>query len=111
MTIIYLINRPWYVFASAQLGRRRNLPQSLLADRFREKYPKQSIAVLASAGTVISAVTKDVASRGIKAGDLITAIGGRGGGRPDMAQGSLPDGAKATEALGKVAKAVEEKLK
>jgi alanyl-tRNA synthetase len=82
-----------------------------LADRFREKYPKESIAVLASAGTVISAVTKDVASRGIKAGDLITAIGGRGGGRPDMAQGSLPDGAKAAEALDKVAKAVEEKLK
>jgi alanyl-tRNA synthetase len=83
----------------------------MLADKFREKYPTEGIAVLASGPTVISAVTNDLVSRGIKAGDLITAIGGRGGGRPNMAQGSLPDAAMVTDAMSKVAKIVEEKLK
>jgi len=81
-----------------------------LADKFREKYPKKSIAVLASGSTVISAVANDLVALGIKAGDLITAIGGKGGGRPNLAQGSLPDG-NVNEALSKVAKTVEEKLK
>ena len=49
--------------------------------------------------------------RGFKAGDLITGIGGKGGGRPNMAQGSLPDVAMVNDAMGKVAKVVEEKLK
>ncbi|HXQ36085.1 MAG TPA: DHHA1 domain-containing protein, partial [Anaerolineales bacterium] len=82
-----------------------------LADKFRERFPKESIAVLASGSTIISAVTNDVVARGIKAGDLITSIGGRGGGRPNMAQGSLPDPSKINEALEMVTKAVEEKLK
>jgi len=82
-----------------------------LADKFREKHPTESVAVLASGSTVISAVTNDIVARGIKAGDLITAIGGRGGGRPNMAQGSLPDAAMVNDAMSKVAKAVEEKLK
>ncbi|HEX9330762.1 MAG TPA: alanine--tRNA ligase [Anaerolineales bacterium] len=83
----------------------------MLTDKFREKYPKNGVAVLASGSTVISAVTSDIVSRGIKAGDLITTIGGRGGGRPNMAQGNLPDPAMMNNAMNKVAKAVEEKLK
>jgi alanyl-tRNA synthetase len=55
-------------------------------------------------------VTNDVVARGIKAGDLITAIGGRGGGRPNMAQGSLPDAAMMNDAMSRVVKAVEERL-
>ena len=82
-----------------------------LADRFREKYPKNGVAVMVSDGSVISVVTEDLVKRGFKAGDLINAMGGRGGGRPNMAQGSLPDPSKVNEALEKVAKAVEEKLK
>ncbi len=86
-----------------------------LADKFREKHPKGGVCVLASnmdgKSTVIVTVTEDLAKRGLKAGDIITAVGGRGGGRPNLAQGSLPDGVKIGEALGKVAKAVEEKLK
>ena len=82
----------------------------ILADKFREKYPTESVAVLASGAMILSAVTNDVVSRGIKAGDLITAIGGRGGGRPNMAQGSFPDAAMVNDAMNKVAKAVEEKL-
>ena len=82
-----------------------------LADKFREKYPVESITVLTSGPTIISAVTNDVVTRGIKAGDLITSIGGRGGGRPNMAQGSLPDTSTVDEALRKIPKVVEEKLK
>ncbi|HLF72841.1 MAG TPA: DHHA1 domain-containing protein, partial [Anaerolineales bacterium] len=87
-----------------------------LADKFREKYPKLGVAVLSTAANVdqpiiVSVVTEDLVKRGIKAGDLITAIGGRGGGRPNMAQGSLPDSSMVNDAMGKVMKVVEEKLK
>ncbi len=82
-----------------------------LADKFREKYPKSGAAVLSTGTTVIAVVTEDVTKRGLKAGDLITGIGGRGGGRPNMAQGSLPETTIVHDAMNKVAKVVEEKLK
>ncbi len=82
-----------------------------LADRFREKFPSSGAAVLAAGTTVISVLTEDLVKRGLKAGDIITAIGGRGGGRPNLAQGSLPDRDSVAGALGKVAKAVEEKIR
>ncbi|MBK8618914.1 MAG: alanine--tRNA ligase [Anaerolineales bacterium] len=81
-----------------------------LADKFREKYPKAGAAVLVTGSTVIAVVTEDLVKRGLKAGDLITGIGGKGGGRPNLAQGSLPEG-NVGEALGKLSKIVEEKLK
>ncbi|RJP50370.1 MAG: alanine--tRNA ligase, partial [Anaerolineaceae bacterium] len=81
-----------------------------LADKFREKYPKAGAAVLVTGTTVIAVVTEDLVKQGMKAGDLIAGIGGKGGGRPNLAQGSLPDG-KVSEMMMKVAKAVEEKLK
>ncbi len=82
-----------------------------LADRFREKYAQKGVCVLASGSLVISAVTEDLVKKGLRAGDIITAIGGRGGGRPNLAQGSLPNGTKVEERLGRVTKVVEEKLK
>jgi len=82
----------------------------MLADKFREKYPKAGVAVLVTGSTVIGVVTEDLVKRGLKAGDLITGIGGKGGGRPNMAQGSLPDG-DVKDALSKLSKVVEEKLK
>ena len=82
-----------------------------LADKFREIYPKNGAAVIVSGKTVISVVTEDVVKRGLKAGDLITAIGSRGGGRPNMAQGSLLDGLNHEEAVQKVAQTLHEKLK
>ena len=75
-----------------------------LADKFREKYPSNGIAVLATGTTVIAVLTEDLVKRGLKAADIITAIGGRGGGRPNMAQGSLPDVSKVNDALSKVTK-------
>ena len=85
-----------------------------LADKFREKHPKHGVCVLASVldgkSTLIATVTEDIVKKGLKAGDIIQSIGGKGGGRPNLAQGSLPEG-KVSDALSKVAKAVEEKLK
>ncbi len=83
----------------------------MLADKFREKYPQGGAALLVTGTTVIAVLTEDLVKRGLKAGDLITGIGGKGGGRPNLAQGSLPDGGPVKEALGKVAAVVEEKLK
>ncbi len=52
---------------------------------------------------LLAALTKDLNDRGIKAGDLIRdvapAVGGKGGGRPDMAQGGGPDGANIGDAV------------
>jgi len=86
-----------------------------ITDKFRQEN-STGVAVLSTASetessTLVASVTDDLVKRGIKAGDLITAIGGRGGGRPNLAQGSLPDASKVSDALSKVAKAVEEKLK
>ncbi len=82
----------------------------MLADKFREKYPKNGIAVLATGSNMIAVVTEDQVKAGIKAGDLLTGIGAKGGGRPNLAQGSLPNG-NIQEALGALAKVVAEKLK
>jgi alanyl-tRNA synthetase len=81
----------------------------MLADKFREKYPKNGAAVLVTDSIVIAVLTEDLVKKGLKAGDLIKEIGGKGGGRPNMAQGSLSGDVK--EALGKVKQVVEEKLK
>ncbi|GAB4499592.1 MAG: alanine--tRNA ligase [Anaerolineales bacterium] len=80
-----------------------------LADKFREKYPKNGAALFVSGNTVISTVTEDVVKRGVRAGDLITGIGGKGGGRPNLAQGSLAGDVK--EALAKLPEVVTEKVK
>jgi alanyl-tRNA synthetase len=80
----------------------------MLADKFREKYPKEGAAVLVTGSTVVAVLTEDLVRKGLKAGDLIMGIGGRGGGRPNMAQGSLNGDIK--EALGRLPKVIEEKL-
>jgi alanyl-tRNA synthetase len=79
-----------------------------LADKFREKYPQKGAAVLVTGPTVIAVVTEDVIKRGVRAGDLIMGIGGKGGGRPNLAQGSLAGDIQ--QALGKVAGVLEAKL-
>jgi alanyl-tRNA synthetase len=81
----------------------------MLADKFREKYPQRGAAVLVTGTTVIAVLTEDLVKNGLKAGDIIKEIGGKGGGRPNMAQGSLNGDVK--EALGKLPKVLEEKLK
>ncbi|MEP7135258.1 MAG: alanine--tRNA ligase [Chloroflexota bacterium] len=80
----------------------------MLADKFREKYPTAGAAVLVTGATVIGVLTEDLVKRGLKAGDLITGIGGKGGGRPNLAQGSLAGDAK--DALSRLVNVVEAKL-
>ena len=90
-----------------------------LADRFRQRYPVNGVAVLTSVvderPIVIAAVTEDLVKRGLKAGDLVKFVaqplGGSGGGRPTLAQAGGKDPSKIDEALASVAGWVKENLK
>lgn len=84
-----------------------------LADSLRNKYGS-AVVVMASANgeriSVISAVSKDLSGK-IQAGKLVgevaQAIGGKGGGRPDMAEGAGKDLSKLPGALSAVYDRVE----
>ncbi len=87
-----------------------------LADSLRNKW-KSCVVVLASArnGTIaiVSAVTKDLAGKvhaGKLAGALAQAVGGKGGGRPDMAEAGGKDAAALPAALESVYASVESML-
>jgi alanyl-tRNA synthetase len=87
-----------------------------LADSLRNKW-KTAVVVLASAEdsnvAIISAVTKDLTSK-VHAGKLVgavaQAVGGKGGGRPDMAEGGGKDPSALSAALDHVYAEVESKL-
>jgi len=87
-----------------------------LADSLRNKW-KSAVVVLASADdgnvSIVSAVTKDLAGK-VHAGKLVSvvaqAVGGKGGGRPDMAEGGGKDPAALDGALETVYRDVESKL-
>ena len=87
-----------------------------LADSLRNKW-KTGVVVLASAEdsnvSIISAVTKDLTGK-VHAGKLVgavaQAVGGKGGGRPDMAEGGGKDASALPAALEKVYADVESQL-
>jgi alanyl-tRNA synthetase len=87
-----------------------------LADSLRNKW-KTAVVVLASAEdsnvSIISAVTKDLTAK-VHAGKLVgavaQAVGGKGGGRPDMAEGGGKDPSALPAALESVYADVESKL-
>ncbi len=64
--------------------------------------------------TLLAGMSKSVVGKGVKAGDLIKEIaplvGGRGGGRPDMAQGGGNDPAGVTSALNNAKQWITNKL-
>ncbi len=96
-----------------------NSPKTLreIGDKVRDKM-QTGIAVLGGEfggkAALLAVVSKDLTGR-IKAGDIVNKVavivGGKGGGRPDMAQagGSMPD--KLEEAVSKVPAVIEELLK
>jgi len=63
----------------------------------------------------IAAVTPDLITRGIKAGDLVkrvaAVVGGSGGGKPELAQAGGKDASKLAEALDQVPAYLRENLK
>jgi alanyl-tRNA synthetase len=84
-----------------------------LADALRNKW-KSAVVVLASAEdssvAIVAAVTRDLTSKvhaGKLAGAVAEAVGGRGGGRPDMAEAGGKDPAGLPAALEKVYATVE----
>jgi len=84
-----------------------------LADSLRNKW-KTAVIVLASAEdsaiSIVSAVTKDLTAKvhaGKLAGAVAQAVGGKGGGRPDMAEAGGKEPAALPAALENVYKAVE----
>jgi alanyl-tRNA synthetase len=87
-----------------------------LADALRNKW-KSAVVVLAStedsAVSIVAAVTKDLTQR-IQAGKLVgtlaQAVGGKGGGRPDMAEGGGKDAAALPQALAALSAEIESKL-
>ncbi len=89
-----------------------------LGDHVRDKLDS-GVVVLAAAwegkATVIATVTADlVAAKRLHAGNLVksvaTAVGGRGGGRPNMAQAGLPDVDTIESALATVVDLVRQQL-
>jgi len=88
-----------------------------LADQMRSKI-KSGVVVLGSATdgkvTLLTAVTKDLLGR-IQAntliGKLAPIVGGKGGGKPDLAQAGGKDPDRLDEALGRAAGALRELLK
>ncbi len=79
----------------------------MLADRFRQKYPQKSVAVLGSVSNgspiIVASLTEDLVKQGYHAGDLAKAVakplGGSGGGRPTLAQAGGKDASKLKEAI------------
>ena len=76
-----------------------------------------SVVVLASAEdsnvSIVSGVTKDLTAKvhaGKLAGAVAQALGGKGGGRPDMAEAGGKDAAALDAALAQVYSSVEEML-
>jgi alanyl-tRNA synthetase len=88
-----------------------------MADRFRQKY-KTGIAVIASVfdgkPIIVATVTDDLVKKGWHAGDLVNLVaeplGGKGGGRPNLAQAGGNDAKKLPKALGLVPGWVEKRL-
>ena len=85
-----------------------------LVDSLRNKWKAGAVVVLASVEdsnvSIISGVTKDLTSKvhaGKLAGAVAQAVGGKGGGRPDMAEAGGKDPSALAQALSDVYTAVE----
>ncbi len=88
-----------------------------MTDWFRDRVDS-GVAVLGMVSdgkpVIIATVTDDLIDRGVKAGDLVrevaAIVGGKGGGRPNLAQAGGRDPEKLGEALAAVSSLVEAAL-
>jgi alanyl-tRNA synthetase len=103
-------------YVIAQIENMDRAQMRVLADSLRNQL-KPAIVVLASTEdgsvSIVSAVTKDLTQRvhaGKLAGALAQAVGGKGGGRPDMAEGGGKEPGALAGALANIASEVESKL-
>ena len=103
-------------FLVAQVDSLDRAQMRTLADTLRNKW-KAAVIVLAStedgAVSIVAAVTKDLTQKahaGKLVGALAQAVGGKGGGRPDMAEGGGKDPSALPLALASLAVEVESKL-
>ncbi len=89
------------------LGNADSATMREIADRFRSDH-SSGVATFAARNEkgepfFITTLTKDLVSKGLKAGEIVNAaasvVGGRGGGRPDLAQAGGKDASKIKEAL------------
>jgi alanyl-tRNA synthetase len=90
---------------------------ALMMDKLRAERKARGAWVMFTGGErpgVHVAVTDDLVTRGVKAGDLVARIaavsGGKGGGRPQFASGGLGDPARLPETRAKVAEIMREAL-
>ena len=87
-----------------------------VVDQVRQDLPKHIVLLASEQGgkvALITAVSKDLHDR-VKAGDLMkiaaAAMGGRGGGKPDLAQGGADSLEQIDDAIAQVRSSVTEKL-
>jgi len=82
--------------------------------RLREQI-KSGVGLLATRledgkGSLIAVVTDDLREKGVRADvivrELATVVGGRGGGKPHMAQAGIPDASRLGEALAQATRVV-----
>ena len=98
-------------------GAEPNLMRQLI-DQIRQKAPLSAVLLATRQGddkvTLVAGVSKQLQERGISAGKWIgpvaKAVGGGGGGRPDLAQAGGKDPGKLPDALGVARKAMSEML-
>jgi alanyl-tRNA synthetase len=103
-------------FIAAQVDGLDRQQMRALADALRNKW-KSGVIALASvddgAVSIVAAVTKDLTGR-LQAGKLVSAlalaVGGKGGGRPDMAEGGGKDPSALPQALANISAEIESKL-
>jgi alanyl-tRNA synthetase len=103
-------------FLAAQVDGLDRQQMRTLADNLRNKW-KTGAVVLASADdgavSIVAAVTKDLTSK-VQAGKLVSAVaqavGGKGGGRPDLAEGGGKDASALPAALVSIGSEIEAKL-
>ena len=89
-----------------------------VADKLRDKLVSGVIVLANTAEDKVNFVvtaTEDVVKKGIHSGNIVkevaTIAGGKGGGRPNMAQAGAPDITKVDEALNHASEVVEAQVK